>query len=59
MATPKPSGSTTGRPKHPNPEEEENGLKYNFFKMIETLKEDMKNSFNEMKEKPNKNGRNQ
>lgn len=51
MATPKPSASTTGRPKHPNPEEEENGLKYNFFKMIETLKEDMKIFLKEMEKK--------
>ena len=52
MAPPEPSGPTTGRPEHPNPEEaEENNLKYNFMKMIETLKEEMKNSLKEMEEK--------
>ena len=41
MATPEPSGPTTGRPEHPNPEEaEESDLKNNFIKMIETLKEE-------------------
>ena len=45
MATPEPSGHTTGRPDHPNPEEaEENNHKYKFLKMIETLKEGIKNS---------------
>ena len=39
------SGSTTGRPEHSSPKEaEENDLKYNFMKMIETLKEEIKNS---------------
>ena len=52
MATPEPSGQKTGRPEHPNPEKaEENGLKYNFMKMIETLKEEMKNFLKEMEEK--------
>ena len=40
----------------PDPEEaEENNLKYNFMKMIETLKEEMKNSLKEREEKTNKN----
>ena len=39
MVPPEPSGPTTGRPEHPNPEEaEENNLKKNFMKMKETLK---------------------
>ena len=55
MVTPEPSGYTTGRPDHPNPEEtEENVLKYNFMKLIEILKDEMKNSLKEMEEKTNK-----
>ena len=43
LVTPEPNGHTTGRPDHPNPEEvEENDLKNNFMKMIETFKEEMK-----------------
>ena len=60
MAMPEPSGPTTGRPEHPNPEEaEENDLKYNFMKMIATLKGEMKNSLKEMEKKDKKIGRNQ
>ena len=43
MATEEPSDHKTGRLEHPNPEKaEENNLNYNFMKMIETLKEEMK-----------------
>lgn len=56
MVTQEPSGHTTGRPHHLNPEEkEENDREYNFIKMIETLKKAMKNSLKETKEKTNKN----
>ena len=56
MAPPNPSGLTTRRPEHPNPEEtEENDLPYNFIKMTEILKEEMKNSLKEMDEETNKN----
>ena len=45
MITPEPSGHTTGRPDHPNLEEaKENKIKYNSMRMIETLKEEIKNS---------------
>ena len=48
MVTPEPSGHTTGRLDHPNPEEaEENNFKCNFMKMMETFKEEMKNSHKE------------
>lgn len=50
------SGSATTRPEYPNTNEpEENNLKNNFLKMIETLKEDIKNSIKEVEEKTNKN----
>lgn len=53
MVPPEPSGGTTGRPEHPNPEEaEENELYNDFTKMIETLKEEIKNSLKEREEKP-------
>ena len=49
---PEPSGHTTGRPDHINPEEdEENNLKYNYLKIIETLKEEKRDSLKEMEEK--------
>ena len=55
MITPEPSGHTTERLDHPNPEEaEENDFKCNFMKMMETFKEEMKNSLKEMEEKTNK-----
>ena len=55
MATPESSGHTTGIPEHPTPADaEENNLKYNLMKMVETLKEEMKNSLKEMEEKTNK-----
>ena len=45
MVTLEPSGPTKERRERPNPEEaKENVLKYNFIKMIQTLKEEMKNS---------------
>ena len=49
MVTPEPTGHTTGRLDHLNPgEAEQNNFKYNFMRMIETLKEEMKNSLEEM-----------
>ena len=60
MAPPEPSGPTTGRPEHPNPEAaEESDLHYNFMKKIATLEEEMKNSLKEMEEKKQKKGINQ
>ena len=55
MVTPELSGHTTGKLDHPNPEEaEENDFKCNFMKMMETFKEEVKNSLKEMEEKTNK-----
>ena len=49
---PEPSGHTTGKPDHPNPEEaEENNIKYHFLKTIETLKEEKRNSLKEIEKK--------
>ena len=49
------NGSTATRPEHPNADEaEENNLKNNFMKMIEALKEEMKNSLIKVEEKANK-----
>ena len=49
MVPPEPSRHTTGRLDHPNPEGiEENDFKHNFMKMMETFKEEVKNSLNEM-----------
>ena len=51
MASPETSGSTTARTKHHNADKaEENYLKINFMKMIEALKEKMKNSLKEIKD---------
>lgn len=47
------SASTTSRPEHPNANEEEINHKNNFMKMIEALKQEMKNSLKEVE------GRNQ
>ena len=56
MVTPEPSGHTAGRLDHPNPgEAEENDFKHNFMKMMETFKEEMKNSLKEMEERQTKN----
>ena len=45
MVPPEPSGHTTGRLDHPNPEDiEENDFKLYLMKMRETFKEEMKNS---------------
>ena len=53
------SGSKSARPEHPNTNEaEENDLKNNFMKMIEALKEDMKNSLKEVEDRQ-RNERNQ
>ena len=55
IAIPEPNGPTTGRHEHPNPQKaEENDFKYNFMKMIQSLREEMKNSLKEMEEKTNK-----
>ena len=49
------SGSTATIPEHPNADDiEENYLKHNFMKMIEALREEMKNSLKEMDEKTSK-----
>ena len=54
MVTPEPSGHTTGRLDHPNPEEaEENNFKCNFMRMMETFKEEMKKSLKEWKKRKN------
>ena len=51
----KTSGPTTARLEHPNIDEgEETDLKNDFRRMFEALKEKMKNSLQEMKEKTNK-----
>ena len=55
MVTPETSDHITGRLDYPNSEEaEENNFKHNFMKMMETFKEEMKNSLKEMEEKTNK-----
>lgn len=43
MPPPKTSGPTIGRPEHPNTEKaEENKLQYNFLKMIDIFKEEIR-----------------
>ena len=60
MLTPELSSHTTGRLDHPNSEEaEENNFKCNFMKMIDALKEEMKNSLKEREVKTKKIKRNQ
>ncbi|CAO2638382.1 LINE-1 retrotransposable element ORF1 protein [Lemmus lemmus] len=55
MATPESSGHTTRRLDHPNPEEVEgNNSKCNFMKIMETFKEEVRNSLKEMEDKTNK-----
>ena len=55
MTPTKISGSTTARLEHPKADEtEENDLKNNLMKMIEAIKEEMKNSLKEIEEKANK-----
>ena len=55
MTTPESSDSSTRRLEHPNPEEvEEIDFKCNLMKMMETLKQEVKNSLKEMEEKTNK-----
>ena len=45
MVTPEHNGHTSERLDHPNTEKaEENNFKCNFMKMMETFKEEMKNS---------------
>ena len=49
------SGSTIARFGHPHTDEaEEHDLKNNFMKMIEALKEEMKNSLKEIEKETNK-----
>ena len=60
MVTADHSGRMIGRPEHLNSEKaEENDIKYNFKKMIESLKEEMKNSLKEMRKRQTKNVKNQ
>ena len=55
IITPESSEHTTGRLEYPNPEEvEEIDFKRNIMKVIESLKQDVKNSLKEMDEKNNK-----
>ena len=54
MVTPEPCGNQTERLDHPNPEDEENNFKRIFMNMIETFKEEVKNSLKEI-EKTNRN----
>ena len=55
MVQPEPNRCTTGRLDHPNPEDiEENDFKGYLMKMMETFKEEVKNSLKEMEEKTNK-----
>ena len=55
MVIPEPSWHTTRWLDQPNPEEvEDNDTKINFMKMMETFKEEVKNSLKEMEEKTNK-----
>ena len=54
MATPEPSGHTTGIPQQPNQKPERSRrkhFKYNFMKMTEILKEEMENYLKEIEEK--------
>lgn len=52
MVTPEPCGLTTEMPNHPNSDEaEENNIKNSFMKMIVALKDKMKFSLKEIKEK--------
>ena len=54
-ATPETSGSIARRHEYPNTDEtKENDTEKNFMKMIEVLKEEMKNYLTEMEEKTNK-----
>ncbi|EGW02308.1 Putative transposase element L1Md-A101/L1Md-A102/L1Md-A2 [Cricetulus griseus] len=54
MTPPESRDSTLARPEHHNADEaEENILKNYFMKMIEALKEDMRQSLKEMEEKTN------
>ena len=60
MVTPEPSGHSTGRLDHPNPEETEgNNFKCNFMRMMDTFIEEIKNSLKDREERTNKIGRNQ
>ncbi|MGE9715022.1 RBD-like domain-containing protein, partial [Escherichia coli] len=54
MIPPESRDYTPARHEHPNTDDgEENNLKNNFMKMIETLREEIKKSFREMEEKTN------
>ena len=55
MLTPEYSKHAPARLEHPNPEKvEEINFKRNIMKVIETLKQDVKNSLKEMDDKINK-----
>ena len=59
ISPPDPSDATSARHEHFNAAEtKENDLSNNNMKMIQALKQEMKNSFKEIKKK-SKNGRNQ
>lgn len=55
MLPPESSHPTAASPKYSNTEAQENDLKINFIIMTEILKEEMKNSLKETKEKTIKN----
>ena len=56
MITPESSGHTTGRLEPANPEEvEEIDFKCNIMKVLENIKQNVKNSFKQMDEKTTKN----
>ncbi|KAL6089413.1 hypothetical protein STEG23_038285, partial [Scotinomys teguina] len=55
MTPSKPMGSPTARPEHTNAEEAEFITKNDLQKVIEALKEEMKNSLKELEEQTNKN----
>ena len=55
LITPESSEHTSGRLEHPNPEDvQEIDFKRNIMKMIESLKQDVKNYLKEMEEKNTK-----
>ncbi|KAL6093181.1 hypothetical protein STEG23_008035 [Scotinomys teguina] len=54
MTPSEPMGSPTARPEHTNAEEAESITKNDLQKVIEALKEEMKNSLKELEEKTNK-----
>ena len=60
MVTPEPIGHPRGRLDHPNPEKSEaNSFKYNYMRMMEIFKEEMKNSLKSVEKDKQKIGRTQ